>query len=411
MKMRYITLSVTVLVGLVMVFMICKLRNETTGTVDVVNINERCKQIESGLANNTDAAELENTFNCRIYFKTDADYESSVMKEIKNSAVLYDYEKGNILTAKIAFDGESKAYDSLRKELLTNSILFCMGLLLFCYVFLFFVYFHYIHPFRDMQGFASEVAKGNLDAPLKMTKHNYFGAFTESFDILREELKKAKENEYKANISKKELVAELSHDMKTPIAIIKATCEVLSFKDKNPDTQEKVRVIEQKADMIDQLIGNMFHATLEELESLKVEPVELLSDTIAPLFQELKYYGNITCNHAIPGCLIYADILRLKQVIDNIVNNSYKYAGTPMDVTFYDLEEGIRIELRDYGSGVPEEELPLVTEKFYRGSNGKGKAGTGLGLYLSKYFMESMKGGFECYNENGFVVNLFLRKV
>ena len=52
-----------------------------------------------------------------------------------------------------------------------------------------------------------------------------------------------------------------------------------------------------------------------------------------------------------------------------------------------------------------------ITEKFYRGSNAKGKAGSGLGLYLAKIFMEQMQGGMECYNEEGFVVELFLRKV
>ena len=58
-----------------------------------------------------------------------------------------------------------------------------------------------------------------------------------------------------------------------------------------------------------------------------------------------------------------------------------------------------------------EKELPLIIEKFYRGNNAKGKAGSGLGLYLANMFMERMQGGMEYYNENGFVVRLFLRKV
>jgi len=80
---------------------------------------------------------------------------------------------------------------------------------------------------------------------------------------MREELKRARESEYEANRSKKELVAELSHDIKTPVATIKAVCEVLCVKEKNQDTLEKVEVIANKAEMIDSLVGNMFHATLE----------------------------------------------------------------------------------------------------------------------------------------------------
>jgi signal transduction histidine kinase len=177
------------------------------------------------------------------------------------------------------------------------------------------------------------------------------------------------------------------------------------------DMLSKVNVIEKKSDMIDQLIGNMFHATLEELENLKVEPEEEPSTLIADMLNELRYYETIRIKNSIPECLVYMDVLRLKQVIDNIINNSYKYAKTQIDVSFKDLIEGIIVEIRDYGDGVEDEELPLITEKFFRGKNGKGKSGTGLGLFLANYFMNNMNGAFECFNDNGFVVNLFLRKV
>ena len=73
--------------------------------------------------------------------------------------------------------------------------------------------------------------------------------------------------------------------------------------------------------------------------------------------------------------------------------------------------EGIRITIRDHGKGVPDDELALITEKFYRGSNAKGKSGSGIGLYLSKSFMRQMGGEMYYYNDEGFVVELFLRKV
>ena len=82
-------------------------------------------------------------------------------------------------------------------------------------------------PFKKLQSFAVNVARGNLDIPLKMDKNNPFGAFTESFDIMREELAAARQSEYAANRSKKELVASLSHDIKTPVASIKAVSELM----------------------------------------------------------------------------------------------------------------------------------------------------------------------------------------
>ena len=92
-------------------------------------------------------------------------------------------------------------------------------------------YFFYIHhvvirPFWKLKKFAERVADGNLDIPLEMDRKNLFGAFTESFDIMRSELKKARIAEARANAGKKELVAKLSHDIKTPVASIKAASEV-----------------------------------------------------------------------------------------------------------------------------------------------------------------------------------------
>ena len=67
--------------------------------------------------------------------------------------------------------------------------------------------------------------------------------------------------------------------------------------------------------------------------------------------------------------------------------------------------------IHDYGDGVTEEDMPLITEKFYRGSNSEGCEGSGLGLYLSQFFMQEMGGGFNCYNDNGFVVQIIIKKV
>ncbi len=285
------------------------------------------------------------------------------------------------------------------------------GVYLLGCVFFGFLYIWLIRPFLNLQDFARQVAKGNLDFPLKVRKYNYFGAFTESFDLMREELKRARESEYQANISKKELVAELSHDIKTPVATIEAACEVMQVKEKEPEIQKKVALILSKAKMIEKLVGNLFHATLEELTALKVEPMEESSLCIMENFKDLQVYGEIEFASPLPECMVYMDKLRFSQVIDNCINNAWKYAKTRVQVDFSEDEEGIRILIKDFGEGVPGEDLPKIVEKFYRGSNARGKEGSGLGLYLAKMFMEQMGGGMEYYNQDGFVVELFLKKV
>lgn len=417
MKLRNITVVFTILVGLLFLVNYLQTRASSYRMVDVISLNESYQQVVSELKKGEKPETVEEQYDCVILLKSDADYQSKVMAAIREGKILMDYEADDALLGRIVFSGEGEALASFYSAVRKRMLLSYSCVLLAGYILIGMMCHFYVRPFQKLKSFASEVAKGNLKAPLEMTKRNYFGVFTESFDIMREELQRAKDNEYRANVSKKELVAELSHDMKTPIAIIKATCDVLKVKNfqqaqrTSDDMMDKLSMIEQKADMIDQLISNMFHATLEEMENLKVEPEEELSTSILGMFDELKYYGAIKVKNAIPECLVYIDTLRLKQVIDNVVNNSYKYAGTQIDVSFKDHNDGIIVEIRDHGNGVSEEELPMVAEKFYRGKNGKGKSGAGLGLFLVKYFMENMKGGFECYTDHGFVVNLFIRKV
>ncbi|MBQ3600616.1 MAG: HAMP domain-containing histidine kinase [Lachnospiraceae bacterium] len=411
MKIRYIAGIYTLILLIVVANMVLKVKKEENAIVDMVYFNEQFMLIDEELKDGNDRTEIEDLYQCKILYLEDENYESRLAEVIQSGSMILDYYRDGEIYGKIAWQIEGDAYQKLREELFLESLLLCVVLLLIGYFILAMIYFNFIRPFKNLQQFSSQVAKGNLDMPLKMQKNNFFGAFTESFDIMREELKRARESEYAANISKKELVAELSHDIKTPVATIKATCEVLQVKEKNPDILEKVEVISNKAEMIDNLIGNLFHATLDELQALKVEVTEESSLCIEKMLLDLKYYGEIILENSIPECLLYMDRLRLEQVVDNIINNSFKYAGTAIFVSFDEKDNGIYVTIRDKGPGVPEEELILVKEKFYRGSNTKGKSGSGLGLYLAENFMSQMQGGMDCYNKDGFVTILFLKKV
>ena len=306
-----------------------------------------------------------------------------------------------------------------------------MAVLIIGYIFIVSIYINLVRPINEMNKFANDVAKGNLDIPLPIHKNNLFGTFTESFDLMRDELKKSKEREAEAEKAKRELVAELSHDIKTPVATIKATCEVLEMNNmmmkqnatedeaaKYDDIREKIGIISQKAETIDSLVSNLFHATLEELDVLVVSPDEYDSRMIESFVENMKAYGNIVMENHIPECLIYMDKLRMEQVIDNVIGNSNKYAGTEIRVSFKEITQGdglnqkfIKMTIRDKGPGVPEEELSRITEKFFRGKGSETKQGSGLGLFLAKSFMERQGGAFEYYNDDGFVVELLIKKV
>ena len=382
MKVRIIAVFYTLLILAAGIFLWTRLNKEVSFSIDMLDLNTKCDEISDKISKGTAIEELEKEYGCDITLLTDDNYDSVNNHFIREGLSVFDYREDGVIKGKIAFNARAGE----REEILNK-----------------------------LSDFASSVSKGNLDVPLNMDRHNYFGAFTESFDRMREELKLSSEREAAANRSKQELVAELSHDIKTPVATIKATCEVMEIKYKDPDVKEKVSVIKSKADSVEHLVDNMFRATLDDLDELKVTPREESSLIIDDMLKDLRFYGTVEQKGSVPECLIMADKLRLEQVIDNIAGNSFKYAGTTLEVDYKAEPDNIRVILSDRGPGVPEDELAMLTTKFYRGSEaaGSGKEGSGLGLYLASRFMEKMGGGLELKNREGggFTAEIVIRKV
>ncbi|MFD1174844.1 ATP-binding protein [Paenibacillus puldeungensis] len=315
---------------------------------------------------------------------------------------------GTVLGKLIIYNNAREQWENYRDKVLIFFGAIVIFITLFCAVYAIYIDRSIYRPFRKLQAFSRHVAEGKLDMPLEMEKRNGFGAFTESFDLMREELAKARENERLANQSKKELVASLSHDIKTPVASIKAVSEVMMLKSANEADKRQLEVINSKADQINTLITNMFNATLEELQELNVTVTEESSITLGDLVRNVDY-NNRAAVSPIPECIVLVDMQRLMQVVDNVISNSYKYAGTSISVSPSIQGQYLEFEFRDYGQGVSPEEVPLLCNKFYRAKNAVGKSGTGLGLYISKYLMSKMSGSMECRNvDGGFAVVLRL---
>jgi K+-sensing histidine kinase KdpD len=109
--------------------------------------------------------------------------------------------------------------------------------------------------------------------------------------------------------------------------------------------------------------------------------------------------------------MICIDSLRLEQIIGNIINNSYKYANTTIEVSACLKRAYLQLDIKDYGKGISEEELPLIFNKFYRGKEKEvqQKSGAGLGLYISRFLMEKMDGEISGYNvKDGFIIRLLI---
>lgn len=333
-----------------------------------------------------------------VLYQTKQGLSASINEAISHKDTILDIEADGAAVGKIiVYNNDAMVFGADKRAVIFSVIAVMLVQLGICAAYFLYIRQTVMKPFHKLKGFARCVAEGNLDIPLEMDRRNLFGAFTESFDIMRSELKRARIAEAKANESKKELVAKLSHDIKTPVASIKAASEVGAALAEDDKIRKNYGQIIQKADQINTLVTNLFSATLEELHELSVAPADLGSGELRVLLQNADYLHRAEIP-PVPACMLSADKLRLQQVLDNIFANSYKYANTGINVTVY-MEAGyLTVCIEDSGGGVDESDLPLLKEKFKRGSNTKNIEGAGLGLYISDYCMKEMRGRLEIEN-------------
>lgn len=341
----------------------------------------------------------------------------SVETAIKNRfPYAYVLKNGKCVGSVILLDNGIKELNGMRNRLL---LLNCGGgflIILFAALIGMYVNKSIYKPFKRMEEFATKVAEGDLNAPLIMDRQNLFGPFTESFDIMREELIKSREREVALQKKERELVASLSHDLKTPITGIKVTTELLQAKfatleaPASSDYTDKLQTIMKKADQIDLLVSDLFSSTLDDLGEIKISLSDEQSDVLNDVVARYDDRKLVRCAE-VPKVIVNIDLRRMGQVIGNIISNSYKYANTVIDVDYKIVDDYLSMCIRDYGPGVNADELALITNKFYRGkiTIESKQDGSGLGLYISKMLMTKMNGELIPSSDgNGLTITLLI---
>lgn len=318
-----------------------------------------------------------------------------------------------------------KAITSMQNELRTYSFnssfskqLTCFYIISLLFISLIVLYSHFniIKPFNKLEAFAKDISKGNFDSPLYVEKQNLFGDFTWAFDMMRQEIKTARNNEKEAINNNKTVIATLSHDIKTPVASIRAYTEALKL---NMDTtaERKARylsVIMKKCDEVSALTDDLFIHSLSDLEKLEVSCSNyqsniIITDILTSVAEANQMY--IIYRNELPTCTINVDLRRLEQIFENIISNSVKYSSSKkLNISFDKDKDYLICILQDYGKGIPDEDLPFIFDKFYRGHNIDKNPGAGLGLFIVKFLIEQMNGYVDIHNnDSGLVVTLRLK--
>ena len=335
-------------------------------------------------------------------------YINEIRKELEEDNV-----KNEALTKAINnLEQEVSLFDNSKSN---NSYIFYEYIIIISFILIIFgyAYFAIVRPFEKMEKFAEEIGKGNFDIKVDYEKNNLFGAFTWAFDHMRREIIKARSCERAAIDNNKTVIATLSHDIKTPIASIRAYAEGLEAGlDYNVERRNKyINVIIRKCDEVTKLTNDLFLHSLSDLEMLKinteeVEISELIKNSLKELIEEEK---KVSIIGNMPKALLDVDVKRFNQVLENIINNSNKYAkGSKIEVRAEINKDNYIIKIKDFGEGIKDKDLPFIFNKFYRGENALEKQGSGLGLFIVKYIMNQLNGDVEVYNNNGLEVKLIL---
>nr|WP_089972093.1 HAMP domain-containing sensor histidine kinase [Lihuaxuella thermophila] len=283
-----------------------------------------------------------------------------------------------------------------------------------------------LKPLNTLKRATERIKEGNLDFQITPTSNDELGELSLAFEKMRQKLKESIDLQLQYEENRKELLSNISHDLKTPITAIKGYVE--GIRDGVADTDEKrekyLSIIARKAEDMDRLIDELFLFSKLDLKKLPftfehVEIMEYLSDSIEELKFDLEKHGieiRLTKNIG-PACVI-ADREKLKRVIMNVIGNSVKYMNKTngrISVNVADLDDKVRIQIEDNGSGIDPEALPYIFDRFYRTDKSRSTltGGSGLGLAIAKQIIEEHGGEIWAESEpnKGTVISFTLKKV
>ena len=249
---------------------------------------------------------------------------------------------------------------------------------------------------------AKRIAAGSYGTQIETKYDDEIGELTETI------------NELSAKISQNEklqaeFISQLSHELRTPLTVINGWSEtLLADESMDPDTRQGLKIISGEANRLTDMVMELLDFTRmrDGRMTLAVEMTDILAE-----FEETIFMYGSRCSQEgialhyedfeadIPE--IPCDAKRLRQVFLNILDNASKHGGSGgrIDASISADDENVYVQIRDYGPGIPEDEIPLVKKKFYRGSTSV--RGTGIGLAVCDEIVELHGGMVSLENAEG----------
>ena len=261
-------------------------------------------------------------------------------------------------------------------------------------------------PLVKLKKATQNIKEGNLDFVLDVEGNDEFSELCQDFEEMRRRLKESTEEKNLIEKENKELISNISHDLKTPITAVKGYIE--GIMDGVADTPEKmdryVRTIYNKTNEMDHLINELTFYSKIDTNRIpytfgKLNEEDYFADCAEEVGLELDTRGIelVYANYVEKDVMVIADGEQIRRVIHNIISNAIKYMDKPkgiIQIRIKDVGDFIQIEIEDNGKGIGPKDLPYIFDRFYRTdvSRNSSKGGSGIGLSIVKKILEDHGG-------------------
>ena len=297
-------------------------------------------------------------------------------------------------------------------KLLISSISIIIGMGFFM---TYWLYTHIFSPLINLGEAVRQITEGNLDFSLEFDAYDEIGELSRNFEEMRIRLRQNEEQKLLADKNNRELISNISHDLKTPITAIKGYVEgIMDGVASSPEKIDKyIRTIYNKANDMDKLIDELTFYSKIDTNGIPynykvISVVDFFTDCAKEVGLDMEsmnidFYFN---NNVDRDTFIVADVEQMKRAINNIISNSVKYMDKDdpkIGISLLDEGDFVRIDINDNGIGISSEDLPYIFDRFYRtdSSRNSSKGGSGIGLSIVRKIVEDHGGRIWAKSEPG----------
>lgn len=284
-------------------------------------------------------------------------------------------------------------------------ITFIGGALIFAFILAIFVYKslkRIMRPLNELQSAVEQMSEGDYGTRVKVTSKDEIGKLSKAFNEMATAIQQEDEKQ-------KSFLATVSHELRTPISYIKGYSEAIqNGYVEGQEREEAMELINREANRMERLTNELLQLVRKESQKLDLFPI-VLSETIREVLKLLETIArekNITVIQSFDeNIIVEGDEEKLKQIFINVIENAIRYSneGSKVEITSYVEKNVANIEIQDFGIGIPEEDLPHVTERFFRVNKARSRfdGGAGLGLSIVEQLVKQHGGTLSIESQLG----------